>query len=124
MRLAQRLWCVILLGYAALLGPMTAANAADAMIPKAWLQQRVSMAEAEAAHPGVKDERIKQFPDAAKPFGFRNREWEDLKALMMPGDEIWTFSSPPESWQDLAGRAGVALVRDGIPIRVVVTMMN
>ncbi len=124
MRLAQRLWCVILIGCAALLGVMSAANAAEAMIPKAWLQQRVTVAQAEASHPGVKDERVKRFPDAAKPFGFRSRAWEDIKALMMPGDEIWTFSSPPESWENLAGQAGVALVRDGVPIRTVVTMMN
>ena len=43
---------------------------------------------------------------------------------MQPGDELWTFSSPAQSWEDLAGRAGVALVRDGNPIKVLVTMMN
>jgi hypothetical protein len=43
---------------------------------------------------------------------------------MQPGDELWTFSSPAESWKYLAGRAGVALVRDGKPIKVVITLMN
>ncbi len=39
-------------------------------------------------------------------------------------DEIFEFSSSPESWNRLAGRAGVALVRDGIVIDIVVTVMN
>lgn len=93
-------------------------------IPKAWLKEKTTLAEAEAAHPGIKGERAERFPDAAKPFGFQNGQWEDLKALILPGDEIWNFCSPPESWEHLAGRAGVALVRDGVPIRTIVSMMN
>jgi hypothetical protein len=33
-------------------------------------------------------------------------------------------ASPADDWQHMAGRAGVALVRDGIPIEIIVTMMN
>ncbi len=94
------------------------------MIPLAWLQKKVTIAEAEAQHPGIKDDRAARFPDARKPFGFMHREWEDFKAAMLPGDELWTFSSPPESWVDLAGRAGIALVRKDVPIRTIVTKMN
>jgi hypothetical protein len=94
------------------------------VIPKAWLQKSISVAEAEAAYPGITDDRIKRFPDAAKPFGFKNAEWETLKAEMRPGDELWTFSSPPASWQDLAGRAGIALVRNGAPIKILLGAMN
>jgi hypothetical protein len=47
-----------------------------------------------------------------------------LKADMQPNDELWTFSSPPRTWEDLAGRAGIALVRDGQVIEVIVTMLN
>jgi hypothetical protein len=94
------------------------------IIPKAWLKEKTTVAEADAAHPGISDDRVKRFPDAAKPFGFQNRQWEEFKALVLPGDELWTFSSPPDSWEHLAGRAGVALVRDGVPVRVIITMMN
>jgi len=59
-----------------------------------------------------------------KPFAFLNAEWEALKARMQPGDELWTFASSPESWRDLAGRAGIALVRDGQIVERLVTMMN
>ena len=48
---------------------------------------------------------------ASKPFGFQHGEWEAQKAELKPGDELWTFTSPPESWKRLMGRAGIALVR-------------
>jgi hypothetical protein len=35
-------------------------------------------------------------------------EREVLKAMALAGDELWTFCSPPESWQ-LAGRQGSAM---------------
>jgi len=37
---------------------------------------------------------------------------------------LWTFMSPKESWENLAGRAGIAVVRDGIPVMVMTTMLN
>jgi hypothetical protein len=110
----------------ALLPYSAAAYAGDdsSMIPKEWLQKPISVNEAEAAYPGITDDRVKRFPDAAKPFGFKNAEWEALKAEMQPGDELWTFSSPPPSWQDLAGRAGIALVRNGAPVKILLGAMN
>jgi hypothetical protein len=121
--LAMR-FVVILL--CALLPYTAAAYAGDdtSMIPKEWLQKPISITEAEADHPGITDERVKRFPDAAKPFGFNNAKWEDLKSEMQPGDELWIFSSPPESWQAHAGRSGIALVRNGIPIKTLVGVMN
>ena len=125
MRLILALLCAISLSFAGM------ARAADDVssiappaIPKDWLDKKISVAEAEAEHPGIRDERVQRFPDAAKPFGFRNKAWEAIKAAMQPGDELWTFSSPADSWQHLAGRAGVALVRDGNPIEALVTVMN
>lgn len=96
----------------------------DPPIPPAWLGSKISVSEAETAHPGITDDRLTRFPDAAKPFGFDHAKWEALKAQMKAGDEIWTFSSPPESWENLAGRAGIALVRHGKPIVVLITDMN
>jgi hypothetical protein len=93
-------------------------------IPQSWLQEKTTVAEAEAANPGIMDDRVTRFPEAAKPFGFQNQEWEKFKALIAPGDELRKFSSPAESWEHLAGRAGVALVRDGVPIKIIVTLMN
>jgi hypothetical protein len=125
MRFALVSFWIALLGYGALFAaPAAIADETAPMIPKAWLIEKVTVAEAEAAHPGIKDDRVARFPDAAKPFGFRHREWEEFKVQMLPADELWTFSSPPDSWGDLAGRAGVALVRNGVPIGTIVTVMN
>jgi hypothetical protein len=104
----------------------TTAHAGDSisLIPKEWLQTPISVAQAEAAHPGITDDRVKRFPDAAKPFGFNNANWEALKAEMQRGDELWTYSSSPESWRQLAGRSGIALVRNGTPIKILPGLMN
>ncbi len=96
----------------------------ESPIPKEWLQKQITIAEAEAAYPGITDDRVKNFPDAAKPFGFRHAEWEALKTHMQPGDQLWTFISPPKSWEDLAGRSGIALVRNGVPLEVIIGAMN
>jgi hypothetical protein len=120
MRVILALLCVISLSY----GGMARAADDAPPIPKAWLDKKISIAEAEAAHPGVNDERVQRMPEIAKPFGFLNSQWEALKAEIQPGDELWSFASPPKSWEDLAGSAGVALVRDGNPIKVLVTMRN
>jgi hypothetical protein len=94
------------------------------MFPPDWRTEKTTVDEAEADHPGLAGERVKRFPEAAKPFGFQNAEWEVLKAEIQPGDELWRFVSPPESWKHLAGSAGVALVRRGAIIRSIVTLMN
>ena len=38
-------------------------------------------------------------------------------------DEVWKFITSKRSWQHLAGRAGYALVRDGVMICDTVTVM-
>ena len=125
MRLILTLLCAISLSCAGIVSS-DLARAADDMplIPKSWLDKKMTIAEAEAEHPGINDERVQRFPDAAKPFGFKSGQWEAIKAAMQPGDELWTFASPAKSWEDLAGRAGIAVVRDGNPIMVLTTMLN
>lgn len=93
-------------------------------VPTEWLDERITVAEAERRHPGIRDERLARHPELGRPFGGLNAEWEALKAQMEPGDELWTFLSSAESWRRLAGRAGVALLRDGTAIAVITTMMN
>jgi hypothetical protein len=58
------------------------------------------------------------------PFGYCNDQWRALLAQRQPGDELREFCSAPESWQHLAGRAGIALVRDGREVASVVTRLN
>jgi hypothetical protein len=59
-----------------------------------------------------------------RPFMYGHARWEELKAKMLPGDELWDFRSDPRSWAALAGREGVALVRDGAIVDVIVTHMS
>lgn len=94
------------------------------MFPTDWLVEKISVAEAEAAHPEMRDEGVTRVPSAAKAFGFKNEKWESLKAEMQPGDELWTFCSPAESWQNHAGRRGIVLLRDGLAVAEIITMMN
>ena len=47
-----------------------------------------------------------------------------FRTAQKPDDEIWDFSSSRDSWQHLAGRAGLALVRDGTVIEHYVSVMN
>jgi hypothetical protein len=71
-------------------------------IPKQWLSTRVTVAEAENAN-SVRD----------RPFGEQYGHWERLKGGMAPGDELWEFVSPPDSWAHRCGRQGYAVVRRG-----------
>ncbi len=125
MRLIAAWLCVIFLWHGEqAMAADRVSNGASTVIPREWLVEKISVEAAEVANPGVSDERVQRFPELAKPFGAKNREWQSLKAEMRPTDEIWTFATPADYWKNLAGRAGVALVRDGDPIKVVVTILN
>jgi hypothetical protein len=126
----RRLWLaslVILFG--ALAAPLIV-HAESAVAPDRELIERKTIAELEAEYtlrPDQLHESDRSGPRAQfllKPFGALNTQWEALKARMQPGDELWTFSTSAQSWQDLAGRAGVALVRHGEIIERLVTIMN
>ncbi len=51
-------------------------------------------------------------------------EWSINKSKMMDDDECWTFRSPTHTWEKRMGRAGFAIVRNGIPVDAIVTMLN
>jgi hypothetical protein len=87
---------------------------------KDWLERRLTIEEAEARNM-VQDNRL---GNEAVPFGFMNKEWKTLVARIVEGDELWEFNSPEDTWQNLCGRAGIALVRNGEVIDAIVTFMN
>lgn len=97
--------------------------------PSEWLKARVDACEIEAeVSLPFKDgglvmvtDGVRETPGTTVPI---DRKWHRIALRMVPGDELWTFSSPPEYWQGLAGRMGVALIRNGHPIGHVTTMMN
>ena len=87
---------------------------------KDWLERKVTIEEAEARNM-VRDSRL---GTQGVPFGFTNQQWKALVARMVEGDELWEFNSPADTWQNLCGRAGIALVRNGEVIDAIITMMN
>jgi hypothetical protein len=62
--------------------------------------------------------------DSPVPFGFSNHQWRELLAEMQDGDELWTFSTSDESWDNRCGRAGISLVRNGKEVTYIVRKMN
>ena len=94
--------------------------------PVEWHQRRISLSEFEKSQ-GDGLDPIADGAPAVLSFGgddWRLSLLSFFKCVMVPGDELWTFSSPPETWAGLAGRGGVVLVRNGRPLRHFVTMKN
>lgn len=91
--------------------------------PVDWLKRRIDLAEFERQGDGA-DPMADGAPAALFLGDLKSREWDALKVRMVEGDEVWTFSSPPETWAKLFGRAGVALVRGGKAVYHVTTAMN
>jgi hypothetical protein len=85
-----------------------------------WLTQRMTVAEAEAENQVQLDE----LGPRPIPFGSLNESWKNLLAQMRAEDELWEFMSPPSTWASLNGRAGMALVRNGVIVAVLTTRMN
>jgi hypothetical protein len=50
--------------------------------------------------------------------------WLEMKQQIRQGDELWQFTTLPKTWENLHGRAGIALVRDGRIINSVVIVMS
>jgi hypothetical protein len=88
----------------------------------AWLKRKLTVAEAEAEHMVTIEAEDKK--PAEIPFGYCNQSWVELLAAMNEGDEIWSFSSSDNSWQHLAGREGVALLRNGQVVTAIITCMS
>lgn len=51
-------------------------------------------------------------------------QWLMLKQELSPGDEVWEYSSPADTWSALAGSAGIAVVRAGAVLRAYELIMN
>jgi hypothetical protein len=125
MRPILALLCAILLWHGE---PARAADpdaGSQSPIAKEWLERQISVKDAEAGYPVINGNQLDSAPAALTlPLNTQKRKWEALKAGIKPGDEIWTFAAPADYWAHLAGRAGYAVVRDGKPISVVVTVEN
>jgi hypothetical protein len=80
----------------------------------AWRREQVTVEQVESQPILDHDEPLRPEFDG----------WQELKRLMEPGDELWTFGSPPYFWDRHTGWQGLLLVRDGELIEFVVTAQN
>ena len=85
-----------------------------------WLQKKVTT---KIARSKFRDNNEILKTDSAL-FDFENYDWEHLKSDMKVGDELWTYSSPEKTWENLCGRGGVCIVRDGKIIKSVLMVMS
>ena len=84
----------------------------DYQVPAGWITQKV------ADSPGEFDWGGGRYNPTDNP-GIK-----ELLDLMVPGDELWKFSSSSESWRNLAGRAGYVVLRKGQQIAHLSTCIN
>ncbi|PQO88555.1 hypothetical protein C5614_30295 [Massilia phosphatilytica] len=85
----------------------------------------MTIAEVEQQEMATLSQNLKIRPDYPRvPFGFMNPEWRIFKSEARPGDKVVRYSTDKDSWQHLAGEAGIALIRSGCLIRTLPTMRN
>lgn len=93
------------------------------MIPVEWLAERLNetdpenVARRDLCQLGLGPAEQAQLL-AGAGFAKWRHKWTAFLRQMVPGDELWYFTSPPEQWQSLAGAAGYAIVRNGVPVAV------
>lgn len=91
------------------------------LLVKTWLRGPLLSVEQVESKYNLSDERLGPDPVV---FGFMNNAWLKLKSQMLEGDNLQAFRSPPESWANLAGREGIAIVRNGEVIDMLITILN
>jgi hypothetical protein len=84
------------------------------------IRNRTSVEELELKYM-VKNNRLGPEPVL---FGDRNIAWMSFLAQMEEGDELWEFRTCQFSWENLAGRAGIQIIRNGEIIGTKITSMN
>ena len=83
-------------------------------LPREWLKERTSL-EKEV-------ERCRELPDSARETLIHLMT--EFASEMDSTDELWRFSSPPESWKRMCGSAGMAIVRNGDIVAAYQLIMN
>lgn len=93
------------------------------MIPIEWLHERLDTTDPmEVALRELEQLGIAQVGRdrllAGAAFARWLDKWAVFVAQIVLGDELWSYTSPPETWDNLAGAAGYAIVRQGKPIQI------
>lgn len=99
----------------------TKSSAAEESVPREWLEERISLIDLDRKL--IEMQRIPGGPGGLI-LSPKNNETARVKLRMRKEDELWIYESPPETWTQLGGRRGIALVREGKPIENLVLTMN
>ncbi len=92
-------------------------------IADSWVLNEIQSIRSQPPYPPI-EWLEEQMLDIDEIDAGNSRDWHRLKMRFTEYDELWKFCSPSEYWAGLAGRAGIALVRNGRPIAHVTTVMN
>ena len=87
-------------------------NLEDAFL--AWRKTRVTVEQFES----------QPILDHEEPLSDSFSGWRELRQLMRPEDELWTFRGPQEEWDRFVGWQGLVLVRGGKLVGFAVTAQN
>lgn len=88
-------------------------NGQPSYLHDTWMQKRLDLTNSEFVD-GIKATILEARSDwKADSEPVKESMGRANKFLLerQPGDELWEFSSPPESWRQLAGRGGYAIIR-------------
>ncbi len=104
----------------------------NSAVDESWIdfENEFSIADVEEAAKSVPGGTRfwEQHPEIPKgtslPFGHMYFAWGMMKDRMREGDQLRAFCSPPETWSQLRGRAGLCLVREGKAVMYLITEMN
>jgi hypothetical protein len=77
-------------------------------IPESWLKRKLTVEEARKLY----------FTE------LESKNLEELEEKIKEGYEIWEFESPPDTWKNLCGCAGVCLVKSGIITKIALVKKN
>ena len=90
------------------------ADAVSPWIPLSWITSRNrSVEEFKSAH-----------RDSEKWLQSHRDKLEALLQMVSEGDEFATFMSPSATWENLRGRGGWAVIRNGVVIGQIVEIMS
>lgn len=89
------------------------------MIWQGWLPEREWLTTT-----GSVEEIEASCRNPERPFGQMTAEWEAFKGRLQPGDELWWFISPRETWRRGGGREGVVMVRAGRMVECLLTRLS
>lgn len=85
-----------------------------------WLNEKLTVQEAEACLDAM-DKDGEKWGISAQWLDYFNRHF---RSVLQAQDELWLYDSGPDSWAELRGENGLALVRSGQVINAIIFRMN